>query len=213
MNDYKKLNKSLIDFKNKNDQLNIFRRKVPATSEFFFQKLCNSLDSLYGFVTYYNSKKDIEKLLRDKVSLEIKNDSFYNIWVSDMAELSKLFCKFLGDDKISFWVGTRRGCKRYHVDMVPFRLLVTYAGQGTEVLPDCAANRNAFCEGKANEEILRDKSALKFINKWDVAVFRGGEDGILHRTPDSALSNSSSVLMRLDNSFFLKDLIKINNFA
>ena len=102
MTDYKKLNKSLIDFKNKNDQLNIFRRKVPATSEFFFQKLCNSLDSLYGFVTYYNSKKDIEKLLRDKVSLEIKNDSFYNIWVSDMAELSKLFCKFLGDDKISF---------------------------------------------------------------------------------------------------------------
>jgi len=213
MTDYKKFNKSLIDFKNKNDQLNIFRRNVPTKSEFFFQKLYKSLDSVYGFVSYSNSKKDIEKLLRDKVSLEIKNDSFYNIWVSDMAELSKLFCKFLGDDKISFWVGTRRGCKRYHVDMVPFRLLVTYAGQGTEVLPDCAANRNAFCEGKANEEILRDKSALKFINKWDVAVFRGGEDGILHRTPDSALTNSSSVLMRLDNSFFLKDLIKINNFA
>ena len=120
-----------------------------------------------------------------------------------MAELSKLFCKFLGDDKISFWVGTRRGCKRYHVDMVPFRLLVTYAGQGTEVLPDCAANRNAFfVKEKQIKKFLRDKSALKFINKWDVAVFRGGEDGILHRTPDSALTNSSSVLMRLDNSFF-----------
>ena len=66
-------NKSLIDFKNKNDQLNIFRRKVPATSEFFFQKLCNSLDSLYGFVTYYNSKKDIEKLLRDNSSLSKLN--------------------------------------------------------------------------------------------------------------------------------------------
>ena len=39
MTDYKKLNKSLIDFKNKNDQLNIFRRKVPATSEFFFSKI------------------------------------------------------------------------------------------------------------------------------------------------------------------------------
>ena len=213
MTDYKKLNKSLIDFKNKNDQLNIFRRKDPATSEFFFQKLCNSLDSLYGFVTYYNSKKDIEKLLRDKVSLEIKNDSFYNIWVSDMAELSKLFCKFLGDDKISFWVGTRRGCKRYHVDMVPFRLLVTYAGQGTELLPDYAANREAFVQGKPNNKIVKDKSALKFINKWDIGIFRGGKEGILHRTPDSALNANSSILMRLDNSSFLEEIKKINFVA
>ena len=33
--------------------------------------------------------------------------------------------------------------------MVPFRLLVTYEGQGTELLPNYAADREAFIEGKA----------------------------------------------------------------
>ena len=97
--------------------------------------------------------------------------------------------------------------------MVPYRLLVTYAGQGTELLPDFAANRNAFDEGKPNEEIIKDKSALKFINKWDIAIFRGGKKGILHRTPDSALKESSSILMRLDNSSFLEEINKINYVA
>ena len=59
--------------------------------------------------------------------------------------------------------------------MVPFRLLVTYEGQGTELLPNYAADREAFIEGKPNNEIIKDKSARKFINKWDVAIFRGGE--------------------------------------
>ena len=48
--------------------------------------------------------------------------------------------------------------------MVPFRLLVTYAGQGTEVLPDCAVNRNAFQKEKPMKN-FKDKSALKFIKK------------------------------------------------
>ena len=54
------------------------------------------------------------------------------------------------------------------------------------------------------------KSARKFINKWDIAVFRGGKNGILHRTPDSALQNQSSILMRLDNSSFLEEINRIN---
>ena len=41
------------------------------------------------------------------------------------------------------------------------------------------ANRNAFYLGKPNDKIIKDKSARKFINKWDIAVFRGGKNGIL----------------------------------
>ena len=138
---------------------------------------------------------------------------FTEFGLDDMSNLCKLFCKFIGDNKISFWVGTVRGCKRYHVDMVPFRLLVTYAGQGTELLPDYAANKSAFRDGKSNKEILKSKSALEYINKWNIAIFRGGEDGILHRTPDSALKSKSSILMRLDNRFFLEEIKNINQVA
>ena len=39
---------------------------------------------------------------------------------------------------------------------------------------------------------------------------RGGNEGILHRTPNSAFKDRSSLLMRLDNSRFLEDIININ---
>ncbi len=211
--DYQRIKKKIIDFKDKDDQLKIVIRKAPLKSEFFFKKLYKSLNSTYGFVSYSNSVKDIKKILKLELLNEIMSDPFYDIWINDMSNLCKIFCKFIGEDKISFWIGTKRGCKRYHVDMVPFRLLVTYAGQGTELLPDYAANREAFVQGKPNNKIVKDKSALKFINKWDIGIFRGGKEGILHRTPDSALNANSSILMRLDNSSFLEEIKKINFVA
>ena len=55
------------------------------------------------------------------------------------------------------------------------------------------------------EKIVKNKSALQFLKPWDIAVFRGGPDGLLHRTPDAALNNPS-ILMRLDNLSFLEAL-------
>ena len=210
MTNYNMVKQNLFDFKNDDKQLKIIARKIPKNSDFFFNKLYKCLNSVSGFVKYDNSKQDIQKFLDRIITKDIKCDPFYRVWIDDMSNLCKLFCKFIGDNKISFWVGTERGCKRYHVDMVPFRLLVTYAGQGTEVLPDYAANRNAFREGQSNKEILKSKSALEYINKWDIAIFRGGEDGILHRTPDSALDCKSSILMRLDAPSFLDEIKNIN---
>ena len=67
------------------------------------------------------------------------------------------------------------------------RLLVTYAGKGTEWIPDEFVDRNAYENGLPNESILKNPSRSKFINTWDVAIFRGGPDGLLHRSPDAAL--------------------------
>ena len=139
------------------------------------------------------------------------DDPFFNFWLFDISSICKMYCKFLKEDKISFWIGTKRGCKRYHIDMVAFRLLVTYSGQGTELLPYEAANRQAFFQGKPNNEIVKDKSKLKFVNKWDIAVFKGGKEGILHKTPDNALNEGSWLLMRLDNASFLETIRKNNN--
>lgn len=127
-----------------------------------------------------------------------------------MINVSEMFCNFLKKDKISFWLGSERGCRRFHVDNVPFRLLVTYSGKGTEILPDKAADRNAFVNGKTNKEIVKDKSLIKYQNQWNISIFRGGKDGLLHRTPDSALNECSSVMMKLDDSSFLEKIYNIN---
>ena len=176
----------------------------------FFSK---SIFSITGLISKNQPKKDIKKLLKKTLPLSIQDNSFYDIWLEDMSNVCKLFCTFLNTNKLSFWLGNSRGCKRYHLDMVPFRLLVTYKGQGTELLPNYAADRDAFIEGKPNNKIIKDKSARKFINKWDIAIFRGGKNGILHRTPDSALKCYSSILMRLDDSSFLEEIKKVNGVA
>ncbi len=213
MKNYNIIKQNLFDFKNSGKQLIIIPRKKPKNPGSFFDKVYECLNSVSGFVEYNNSRQDIQTFFNRLITKDIKDDPFYSFWLDDMSNVCKLFCKFIGSNKVSFWVGTERGCRRYHVDMVPFRLLVTYAGQGTELLPDYAANKNAFREGKSNKEILKSKSAVEYVNKWDIAIFRGGKDGILHRTPNSALESKSSILMRLDYPSFLDEIKNINQVA
>ena len=121
-----------------------------------------------------------------------------------MANVANVFCKIEKSGSIKLWVGTKRGCSRYHVDNVPRRLLVTYDGKGTEWLPDEAVDRAAYTKGQPNELIVKDPSSRQFISEWDIAVFKGGNGGLLHRTPDEALT-SPTVFMRLDNINFGSD--------
>ena len=209
---YKKID-SLKDFKKRKDLIGILEREVPPEAPFFFQKLNQLHFSISGNIRKNHAKEDIHKLLKYEIPKNIQYNPFYENWLVDMCNICKIFCDMQSEKSISYWLGSKRGCKRYHVDMVPFRLLVTYVGQGTELLPNAGADRNAFVKGKPNEQIVKDKTAIRYINKWDIAVFRGGNNGILHRTPDSALEDGSSILMRLDDISFLDEIKKINGSA
>jgi hypothetical protein len=199
---------SLKDFADSKDQLGIFKRKVFKDADFFFQELMQIKVSITGQVRKKSSIQDIRDILENEIPTEIQCYPFYKSWIIDMSKVSKLFCDIQGTDEIGFWLGSQRGCHRYHIDAVPLRLLVTYAGKGTEWLPDEAADLGAFSNGEPNEKIVKNRSALQFMNKWDVAIFRGGPKGLLHRTPDAALSDPS-ILMRLDNPSFWLDVLNL----
>ena len=109
-------------------------------------------------------------------------------------------------------IESSRTCKRYHIDNVPIRLLVTYYGKGTEWIPSHACDYSAYYNGENNNKIIKDNAEKKFIDDWNIAIFKGqrykgGEKAILHRTPDSALGKLS-LLMRLDNKAYLSDNFK-----
>ena len=191
----------LKSFANCDDQVKIINRTPPSGSEIFFKKLTQFPFISVGRVSKKFIRQDIKKILEEKIPAEIQNEQFYEFWLNDMINMSDLFCNFLNDDSICFWLGSERGCKRYHVDSVPYRMLVTYAGQGTELLNDKGADRIAFVNGMPNEKIVKDKSYIEFMNQWDISIFRGGKNGILHRSPDSAL-NGQSILMKLDYGLF-----------
>ena len=188
------------NFNNKLDKLFIIKRKRPESSNIFFKKLIKTSFTVIGEITKENALENIRSILECEISQELLNDPFYEDWINDMALISIEFCDLQKRDTINIWIGTNRGCRRYHIDNVPQRLLVTYAGKGTEWLPEEAADRNAYEKGEPNEKIIKNISAKQFIKEWDIAIFRGGPGGLLHRTPDKALEGQS-ILMRLDNMF------------
>lgn len=190
--------KTLNTFLNRKEQLAVVEREVPLEAEHFFQYLKRESFDASGKVMKNTAETDIRAVLQNVISKDLQAHAFYEKWIADMADVCKHFCVMYESKAVGFWLGSKRGCRRYHVDNVPMRALVTYAGKGTEYIPDEAADRRAFQTGARNEEIIKDASAIRHINVWDVAIFRGGAQGLLHRTPDVAL-NGGSILMRLDD--------------
>ena len=145
------------------------------------------------------AEKKINKNTIEKIKQDFKfSEIISRLIISRNFDRSEIY-NIENSSDISFGVGSERGCRRYHIDNVPQRLLVTYSGEGTEWIPDEAADKNAYLNGESNESILVNNSAKQFISEWNVAIFKGGSNGILHRTPDSAL-NKPSILMRLDHT-------------
>ena len=193
---------SLIKFRDSTLQLGIFERRKPEGGASFFKNLMKQDFEIKGTINLMNVRNDLRKLLLKIIDPSLRVNDFYNYWLSDMEEVCKTFCYMENTNSLSFWLGTRRGCRRYHVDNVSKRLLVTYAGQGTEWIPNNSADRRAYEAGEPNKNIIRNKNEINFIDEWSIAIFKGGSDGILHRTPDTAL-NGPSILMRLDHPDFL----------
>jgi hypothetical protein len=199
---FRKLSLSkLPEFPQQQDKLAIVERTPLPAAEVFFEKLLQITFTVRGQVFKESSADDIADLLQGAIPNALQSDPFYRLWVADMAHVCQHFCAMAGEASIGFCVGTQRDCRRYHKDNVPMRLLVTYAGQGTEWLPDEAVDHRAYASGMSNEDILIDPAARQFMRPWDIAVFRGGPEGLLHRTPDTAL-NGASILMRLDHKDF-----------
>ena len=198
---------SLKDFRKNDYLLGIVERNIPDGANIFFQKLISKHIEIRGQIHKTSTLIGIKKMMSEKIDQEIQAEPFYESWLIDISNVCKVFCHLEKSDTVDMYLSSQRGCRRYHIDNVPQRMLVTYAGKGTEWLPDNAANKKAFANGEPNEKIVRDKSAIKFMKAWDVAVFCGGKDGLLHRTPDDAL-NGSSILLRLDHSSYWKNLIQ-----
>ena len=193
--------RDLAVFKHQEGPLAILERQPLEGGDEFFKKLSERPLNVIGIVGKKTSVEEILALLEDEISEDLKSSDFYMQWVIDMAGVCNIFCETLATSTVGFCLATQRACQRYHIDNVPLRLLVTYYGKGTEWVPDSAVDRLAYDSGMPNDKILTTNNAKKFLNAWDIAIFRGGPDGLLHRTPDAAL-NTPSILLRLDHESF-----------
>merc|ERR1739848_484899 len=129
---------SVKNFAESKFKLAIVTREEPEGATEFFRALVEHEfeEEIMGVVRKQFAKEDIIFLIEDHIPEELQENPFFDFWVNDMASISKLFCDVEGAQEISFSLDTERGCKFYHTDNVPRRLLVTYLGKGTEWLPD-----------------------------------------------------------------------------
>ena len=196
--------KSATDLKSYDNsivKLAIVERELPWEANKFFQQLVREPFNVFGKISKSSTLTSIETMLDNIISNNIQKNPFYAYWLKDMADICELFCETENSCSIGFSLGTNRGCRHFHVDQVPQRLLVTYSGKGTEWLPEDHANYQEYLNGSPNEKIVKENCKTQLINQWNIAIFRGGPSGLLHRTPDEALEKLS-ILMRLDHESF-----------
>ncbi len=116
--------------------------------------------------------------------------------ISDATSLVDRFTSLAGASLLRLSLGAVRDdqCRRFHVDYLRLRLVTTYAGPGTEWLPEEAVDREALervgCSpAEANRHIVRDPSARRCAGAGDVLLMKGSRypslhgGGAVHRSP------------------------------
>jgi hypothetical protein len=126
----------------------------------------------------------------------------YQGFVADVAWLVRAFSCLVDARRIGLRLRRldRAMCPRFHVDHVPLRLITTYAGAGSQWLPEGAMPRPRLGdpsgeppEGVDNQQLAAGHVALLKGEKW-----LGNEGrGIIHRSPQLA-PGESRLLLTLD---------------
>ncbi len=102
-------------------------------------------------------------------------------WADDVISLCEQFSTRAGINQIDVRLEriTGNACWKFHVDNVPLRLITSYCGPGTELVPEDHGE-----EALAQQREYR--GPLHRLGNGDVAIFRGGRGGIVHRSPPIA---------------------------
>eukprot|EP00466_Bigelowiella_natans_P002911 jgi/Bigna1/130567/aug1.11_g5275 len=136
---------NMVYLSEKRDSLGLDTSKLSSTSSFSYQDVFKASDP---------DKKGIDSLLRSLPCEDMKAKIGRDIvtLMKDFAEVGNI-----QNVKVKFELKRKQTCPRYHVDNVPYRLLVTYKGPGTDYLT----------KGYSNPMLVPNKSVVQGPN-WDV---------------------------------------------
>jgi hypothetical protein len=112
--------------------------------------------------------------------------------------------------KASLEVVETDSCRKFHADLVGVRLLCTYAGPGTQWVPNASARREMLSQPRlafeaANQAIAPKQEAVRQVATGDVALLKGEAwpgnrgNGIIHRSPPIEREGERRLLLTLDS--------------
>lgn len=121
----------------------------------------------------------------------------YALLHDDLLELCRRYAKASQSRAVKIRLETVRddGCRRFHLDNVAMRLVVTYRGPGTQWVPP------AFARAARSQQTAFE-GPLNRIKTGDVALFRGKKsdaaDLIYHRSPPLAQGAPARLVAVID---------------
>ncbi|OUU73788.1 MAG: hypothetical protein CBC29_09970 [Methylococcaceae bacterium TMED69] len=152
------------------------------------------------------SPKNAIRLIEQKID----NAKITAPLVYDIFHLVKKFCELfkVNDTNLKLTVLHESMCPRFHVDMLPCRLITTYKGKATEWLQHDCIDRSKLGignQGKPDDEsgLFKSVNDVKRLAKGDVAIMKGENwidnegRGLVHRSPYIDNENSR-LLVSLD---------------
>lgn len=145
------------------------------------------------------------------VSKALGSNDPSNALSEDIAILVDMYCCLFELKQVGLRLSTldHAMCSRFHVDIVPCRLLTTYRGIATEWLPNQLIDRSKLGRGNqgkpdAESGLYEKQEHVQRLIEGEVALLKGeyweGNEGagLVHRSP--AMENGSRrLLMTLDN--------------
>jgi hypothetical protein len=128
----------------------------------------------------------------------------------DMARWISALTELIPDARIVGSLSLTRSddCRKYHVDWVGLRLIVTYVGPGTEWVPDHAVHRPALAAPwrsltAINRAIVPDPTQVLRARAGDVLLLKGESypgnsgRGAVHRSPPIAHTSDRRLVFKL----------------
>lgn len=124
--------------------------------------------------------------------------------LADVTGLAVAFAALVGEARVHARLEALvdEGCPLFHADNVGLRLLCTYAGPGTEWVPEPSVNR-AGLGGGDNRLIVPDRTMIRRLPAFCVGLFKGDAfpghagRGIVHRSAP-ATARRPRLLLCLD---------------
>lgn len=151
----------------------------------------------------------LDELFADRIDPAL--DPAFAFLRADLAVLVPLFGRLVSQRHVHLELSTMRGdgCRKLHADQIGLRLLVTYAGPGTDWAPDEHVDRRALARYDlgpevANALIVPRPEGLRRAHAFDVLVlkgdaWRGNEgSGAVHRSPPIERAARVRLVLKLD---------------
>lgn len=153
--------------------------------------------------TQLNAGGSASSLVSSELSLELQR-----LIQTDLQKLPDVLSPFSnGNVKADLAVTRSDECRKYHTDYYRLRLLVSYVGPGTEVVPERALDRTALGKGTGedfeteNRAIVRDRRSVVRARTLDLVLLKGERFGnglaAVHRSPPVEHQRRARVVLKL----------------